>query len=115
MAQGDNIGIPISTSATFAENSDAIAPSQKAVKTVTDGKQATLISGTNIKTINSTSLLGSGDFALATLASPALTGTPTAPTAAVDTNTTQIATTAFVQTQIAPDVVARKLFMNQYY
>lgn len=29
-------------------------------------------------------------------ASPALTGTPTAPTAAVDTNTTQIATTAYV-------------------
>lgn len=30
--------------------------------------------------------------------SPALTGTPTAPTAASGTNTTQIATTAFVQT-----------------
>lgn len=30
------------------------------------------------------------------LASPALTGTPTAPTAAVDTNTTQLATTAYV-------------------
>jgi len=34
--------------------------------------------------------------ALATKASPALTGTPTAPTAAVDTNTTQLATTAYV-------------------
>ena len=33
--------------------------------------------------------------------SPALTGTPTAPTAAADTNTTQIATTAYVQTEIA--------------
>jgi hypothetical protein len=33
----------------------------------------------------------------APLASPALTGTPTAPTAAPATNTTQIATTAFVQ------------------
>ncbi len=32
-------------------------------------------------------------------ASPALTGTPTAPTAAVGTNNTQIATTAFVQAQ----------------
>lgn len=32
----------------------------------------------------------------APLASPGLTGTPTAPTAAVNTNTTQIATTAFV-------------------
>lgn len=34
--------------------------------------------------------------AKAPLASPALTGTPTAPTAAVGTNTTQVATTAFV-------------------
>ena len=37
----------------------------------------------------------SGSYA--PLASPALTGTPTAPTAADGTNTTQIATTAFVQ------------------
>ena len=37
----------------------------------------------------------------APLASPALTGTPTAPTAAAGTNTTQIATTAFVNDAIA--------------
>jgi hypothetical protein len=36
---------------------------------------------------------------LAPLASPAFTGTPTAPTAAAATNTTQIATTAFVKAQ----------------
>ena len=36
----------------------------------------------------------------APLASPVLTGTPTAPTAAANTNTTQIATTAYVQTEI---------------
>jgi len=39
--------------------------------------------------------------AKAPLASPALTGTPTAPTAAADTSTTQIATTAFVQQELA--------------
>lgn len=38
---------------------------------------------------------------LARLASPALTGTPTAPTAAGGTNTTQIASTAFVKQEIA--------------
>lgn len=38
----------------------------------------------------------------APLASPALTGTPTAPTAASGANTTQLATTAFVQTAISP-------------
>jgi hypothetical protein len=41
----------------------------------------------------------SSDLALkAPLASPALTGTPTSPTAAVGTNTTQLATTEFVTT-----------------
>ena len=39
--------------------------------------------------------------AYAPLASPALTGTPTAPTAESGTNTTQIATTAFVQTAVS--------------
>ena len=39
----------------------------------------------------------------APLVSPALTGTPTAPTAAVGTNTTQVATTAFVNAEIAAD------------
>jgi len=37
----------------------------------------------------------------APIASPALTGTPTAPTATAGTNTTQIATTAFVSTAVA--------------
>lgn len=37
----------------------------------------------------------------APLASPALTGTPTAPTASGGTNTTQIATTAFVRAEVA--------------
>jgi hypothetical protein len=38
---------------------------------------------------------------LAPLASPALTGTPTAPTAAPGPNTTQVATTAFVQAAVS--------------
>ena len=37
----------------------------------------------------------------ANIASPALTGTPTAPTASQGTNTTQIATTAFVATELS--------------
>lgn len=42
----------------------------------------------------------------APLASPAFTGAPTAPTAAQGTNTTQLATTAFVNAEIAADMVA---------
>lgn len=41
------------------------------------------------------------DTTYAPLASPALTGTPTAPTAADGTNTTQIATTAFVTSAVS--------------
>jgi len=40
----------------------------------------------------------------APLAAPALTGIPTAPTAAAATNTTQLATTAFVQQEIAANL-----------
>ena len=42
----------------------------------------------------------------APLVSPALTGTPTAPTASTGTNTTQIATTAFVQTAVSNGIAA---------
>jgi hypothetical protein len=54
--------------------------------------------GTANITIASTQLSDSAD--LARLAAPAFTGVPTAPTAAANTNTTQIATTAYVQTEI---------------
>lgn len=46
----------------------------------------------------------------APLASPALTGTPIAPTATAGTNTTQLATTAFVAAAIAGPVVRIQLF-----
>ena len=45
--------------------------------------------------------------AKANLASPTLTGTPAAPTAAQGTNTTQIATTAFVNAEIAADTATK--------
>lgn len=44
-------------------------PISTATQTALDAKQATLVSGTNIKTINSTSLLGSGDISI--VANPA--------------------------------------------
>ena len=53
----------------------------------------------------------------APLASPALTGTPTAPTAATGTNTLQIANTAFVQAAITSGgggIVAASLAENGY-
>ena len=52
------------------------------------------------------------DATVATLASPAFTGTPTAPTAAVGTSTTQIATTAFVMANAEDDqfILAGQIF-----
>ena len=48
----------------------------------------------------------------APLASPALTGTPTAPTAATSTNTTQIATTAFVHAAIENADIGGKTYQG---
>lgn len=57
-------------------------------------------------TLTSSSNLGATapSVGLAPLASPALTGVPTAPTAAQGTNTTQLATTAFVTTAVAAGI-----------
>ena len=46
--------------------SDSNYPSEKLVKDSLDGKQATLVSGTTIKTINNTSILGSGNISIST-------------------------------------------------
>ena len=48
----------------LTDNSDTFYPSQKAVKTAVDAKQDTLVSGTNIKTINGNSVLGGGDLTI---------------------------------------------------
>jgi hypothetical protein len=65
---------------------------------ITQGKSVTLYcDGTNVYTSTT-------DFP-----SIALTGVPTAPTAAVNTNTTQIATTAFVMGQVAAGAVTSVL------
>jgi hypothetical protein len=66
----------------------------------TSGGAAITLSGSAVVYI---SVLASDIDAKAPLASPALTGTPTAPTAALSTNTTQLATTAFTVSQIAND------------
>jgi hypothetical protein len=50
--------------------------------------------------------------AKAALDSPTLTGTPTAPTATTGTNTTQLATTAFVNAEIANDVAVRLAYVS---
>lgn len=65
------------------------------VVTVANG-QTTITSG-NIAAVVGAPFITNKLTQLAPLASPALTGTPTAPTAAAGTNTTQLATTALVR------------------
>ncbi len=81
-----------STSVQSDGSSDSKYPSVKAVKDYVD--QATL--GVAL----ATTVSGKAD-----IASPNFTGVPTAPTASSGTNTTQIATTAFVQGAIASATV----------
>lgn len=95
--------------------------------------QVNLVSGTNIKTINGLSLLGSGNIVISSgggvwgtitgtlsdqtdlinalnlkspISSPIFTGVPSAPTAAPGTSTTQLATTAFVANAVTAGSVA---------
>lgn len=79
------------TDVTLVANSDTRYASQKAVKTYIDTVAA-------LK---------------APLASPALTGVPTAPTASAGTSTTQIATTAFVGGEVAAGTGL--ILANVYY
>ena len=63
------------------------------------GNAGKIIKGAEIDT--EFTAIASAIASKADLNSPALTGTPTAPTATASTNTTQVATTAFVQTAIS--------------
>lgn len=63
------------------------------------GNSGKIIKGAEIDT--ELTAVASAIASKANINSPALTGTPTAPTASAATNTTQLATTAFVQTVLA--------------
>jgi len=64
----------IAAAASAASISDGPVTSVNGMTGVVTGLQAALVSGTSIKTINSTSLLGSGDVAVAGLAGNTFTG-----------------------------------------
>jgi hypothetical protein len=85
-----NIVAPSSSKAYFVVNGSNASVVLKGSATT----GLTILAGTQVQAIwNGTDFVGVG------LVSPAFTGTPTAPTAAVDTSTTQIATTKFVVDQ----------------
>jgi len=65
-------------------------------QTISGGAAAPILASDVSGHVNAATTTGSGSTAVLA-ASPTLTGTPAAPTATVGTNTTQLATTAFVQ------------------
>ena len=97
-----------STDGTLATNSDDLFPTEKAVKTYVDAMAASA-GVADASTTAAGKIQLAGDLAgtataptvpslalKAPLASPTFTGEPVAPTATSGTNTTQVATTAFV-------------------
>ena len=80
---------------------DASGATDLVRKSQLDAGLATKASLSHAHTVSDVTGLQAALDAKTALASPALTGTPTAPTAATDTNTMQLATTAFVLGQAA--------------
>ena len=100
----------LTDSVTSASTTTAATPnSVKSVKDslnleISRAKSAEFTLTTNLN--NEITRAKSAETLKAPLASPTLTGTPTAPTATAGTNTTQIATTAFVQTAVSDGIAA---------
>jgi hypothetical protein len=95
-------GTPLSTTAAADTNTTQIATTAFVVGqagSATPLVNGTAAVGTSLRFARQDHVHGT-DTTRAPLASPALTGTPTAPTATLGTNTTQIATTAFVQSAL---------------
>jgi hypothetical protein len=103
--------VAANTAKTGITSGQASAITANTAKTGITSGQASAITANTAKTTfpgfgttSSTALAGDTSIpsisGLAALASPTLTGTPLAPTAAANTNTTQIATTAYVQTEL---------------
>lgn len=91
----------LATTAFVIANAGSATPAFSAITAGTNAAALVMGTGGSLTvsgsgTINATSLGGTAAASYALLASPALTGVPTAPTATLGTNTTQLATTAFV-------------------
>ena len=92
---GANLIVPTNTKLYFIYNTASTAITVKTsagtgISVPVNAKIVLLCDGTNV-------VVATNYMVSPTLLNAALTGTPTAPTASVGTNTTQIATTAFVQ------------------
>ena len=109
-----NTGIDSNTTYTAASNTPSAIATTGAVGTATTYARGDHVHAISVATgdaagqvkIADTNISVNGWSSKANLASPEFTGTPKAPTASAGTNTTQIATTAFVTTAISNSFAA---------
>jgi hypothetical protein len=97
-------GIPTAPTATAGTDTTQLATTAFVTTAIANVEAGTVLSfntRTGAVMLEASDITGVGG---ALLASPAFTGIPTAPTAAVGTNTTQLATTAFVNSAVAQPV-----------
>lgn len=83
---------------------------QTGVSVPATAKVSLVSNGTDI--VTATNYMVSATLPSATLSSPTMTGTPVAPTASLGTNTTQIATTAFVTAGIQAAYPVGAIFLS---
>jgi hypothetical protein len=90
----------ISTHAALTNNPHSVTKTQVGLSNVPNTDATVRANHTGEQTISTITSLQAALDLKASLASPALTGTPTAPTAAVGANSTQLATTAHVKASL---------------
>jgi hypothetical protein len=91
-------GVPTAPTPVTASNDTTVATTSFVKAAIAAGGVSSFNGRTGAVTLNSSDISAAGG---ALLASPGLTGTPTAPTATAGTNTTQLATTQFVTAALA--------------
>ena len=106
------------TAHVFAERSNTLTLTNKTVDltnntlTGTVAQFNTALSDGNFVTLAGTETLTNKTLTSPTLSSPSMTGTPSAPTASYGTDTTQVATTAFVQSAIEAAYPVGSVYIN---
>jgi hypothetical protein len=92
-------------STSLGSNTDG-APDQNAVKVYVDAKVADAINNGTTTIAPSQNAVFDALALKATIASPTFTGTPAAPTASANNNSTQLATTAYVDAKVTDSLTA---------
>ena len=108
---GSGSNVIISNTQTSAEwgNMTGTLSNQTDLQNVLNGKQETLVSGTNIKTINNTSLLGSGNISIT---EPSIATTSTAGIVKPDGTSIVVADDGTISTQLS--ALSTKVVVDSY-